>query len=173
VTLLGAAGSHILAGASAGSVPAAAAAGTSSGASPVDPYVDRLLRTDPGAGAGAAASPSGGGDGQSTRSELGRLLAPALQKGGDLSTTDRTYIAKVVSARAGLSQPEAEKRVTDTIAQAKQATDNARKAAAKFTLWLAASLLAGALAAMLGATEGGMFRDSKWYEPGWRATRTH
>jgi hypothetical protein len=174
VTLLGAAGTHILAGASAGSIPAAAGAGTSSGANPVDLYVDTLLRTDPGpAAAGAAASASSGGDVQSTRSELGRLLAPALQKGGDLSPADRTFIAKVVSARTGLSQPEAEKRVADTIAQAKQAADNARKAAAKFTLWLAASMLAGALAAMLGATEGGVLRDSKWYEPGWRPTRTH
>lgn len=175
VTLLGAAGTHILAGASAGSIPAAAA-GASSAANPVDPYVDTLLRADPApapAGAGAVPSPAGGSDVQTTRAELGRLLAPALQKGGDLSPADRTYIAKVVSARTGLSQADAEKRVSDTIAQAKKAADDARKAAAKLMLWLAASLLAGALAAMLGAVEGGMLRDSKWYEPGWRATRTH
>jgi len=173
--LLGAAGTHILAGASAGSIPAAAA-GASSAANPVDPYVDTLLRTDAGPaalGAGAAPSPSSGNDVQATRGELGRLLAPALQKGGDLSPADRTYTAKVVAARTGLSQADAEKRVSDTIAQAKKAADDARKAAAKFTLWLAASLLAGALASMLGALEGGMLRDSKWYEPGWRATRTH
>jgi hypothetical protein len=175
VTLLGAAGTHILAGASAGSIPAAAA-GASSASNPVDPYVDTLLRADPApaaAGAGAAPSPAGGSDVQSTRAELGRLLAPSLQKGGDISPADRTYIAKVVSARTGLSQAEAEKRVSDTIAQAKKAADDARKAAATLMLWLAASLLAGALAAMLGAVEGGMLRDSKWYEPGWRVTRTH
>ena len=63
--------------------------------------------------------------------------------------------------------------IEEAIAQAKKAADDARKAAAKLMLWLAASLLAGALAAMLGAVEGGMLRDSKWYEPGWRATRTH
>jgi hypothetical protein len=175
VTLLGAAGTHILAGASAGSIPAAAA-GASSAANPVDPYVDTLLRADPApaaAGAGAVPSPAGGSDVQTTRAELGRLLAPALQKGGDLSPADGTYIAKVVSARTGLSQADAEKRVSDTIAQAKKVADDTRKAAAKLMLWLAASLLAGALAAMLGAVEGGMLRDSKWYEPGWRATRTH
>jgi hypothetical protein len=175
VTLLGAAGTHILAGASAGSIPAAAA-GASSATNPVDPYVDTLLRADPApAAGGAAAAPSlgGGSDVQSTRAELGRLLAPSLQKGGDISPADRTYIAKVVSARTGLSQADAEKRVSDTIAQAKKTADDTRKAAAKLMLWLAASLLAGALAAMLGAVEGGMLRDSKWYEPGWRATRTH
>jgi hypothetical protein len=61
------------------------------------------------------------------------------------------------------------------VARAKAAADNARKAAASLALWLTASLLAGALASMLGATEGGLLRDSRWYEPGWRAkvTRTH
>ena len=69
-----------------------------------------------------------------------------------------------------VAQPEAEKRVNDTIVQAKQAADDARKAAAKMMLWLAGALLAGAVASILGATEGGLLRDSKWYEPGWRNT---
>jgi hypothetical protein len=49
------------------------------------------------------------------------------------------------------------------------------KATAQLMLWLAGSLLAGAVASMLGATEGGVFRDSKWYEPGWKASlvRSH
>ena len=50
------------------------------------------------------------------------------------------------------------------------AADDTRKATAKLMLWLAASMLAGAVASILGATEGGVLRDSKWYEPGWRAT---
>ena len=70
--------------------------------------------------------------------------------------------------RTGLSQADAEKRVNDTIAQAKKAADDARKVAAKLSLWLAASMLAGALAASLAATEGGLLRDSPWYEAGWR-----
>jgi hypothetical protein len=45
----------------------------------------------------------------------------------------------------------------------------------KLALWLAAAMLAGATAAMLGALEGGLLRDSKWHEPGWRTTiaRSH
>jgi hypothetical protein len=45
----------------------------------------------------------------------------------------------------------------------------------KLTLWLAAAMLAGGVAAMLGAVEGGFLRDEKWYEPGWRghALRSH
>jgi hypothetical protein len=58
--------------------------------------------------------------------------------------------------------------VDDTIAQAKKAADDARKVAAKLSLWLAASMLAGALAAILAATEGGLLRDSPWYEAGWQ-----
>ena len=93
-----------------------------------------------------------------------------LRKGGDVSAR-RPHLSRQDGRRAnGLSQPEAEKRVNDTIAQAKQAADDARKATAKLMLWLAASMLAGAVAAMLGATEGGVLRDSKWYEPGWRAS---
>jgi hypothetical protein len=42
--------------------------------------------------------------------------------------------------------------------------DNARKAAAKLSLWLTASLLIGAFAASLAATEGGYVRDN--WNPG-------
>jgi hypothetical protein len=130
--------------------------------------VDSLLRREPSTSAATPAAP-GGTDASATRDEVGRLMAPVLRKGGDLSPADRTYLAKVVAARTGLSEAEAQKRVSDTVTQAKQAADAARKAAAKMMLWTAAAMLAGAVAAMLGATEGGVLRDSKWYEPGWRA----
>jgi len=166
--MLGGAATHITAGATAGSVPAAAAASANSAASPTDTYVDTLLRNDaPTPAGGAATTPVTTGNG-ATRAELGRLMASGMRKGGDLSAADRTYAAKVVSARTGLSQPEAEKRVNDVIAQAKKAADDARKFAARMALWLAASMLAGALASVLAATEGGLLRDSPWYEAGWR-----
>jgi hypothetical protein len=175
-TVLGAAATHIVAGTASGLAPAAASVSNSS-TSPTDIYVDNLLRTDQAPGAPAGGAPPAGDTRVSgtssnlteTRSEFGRLMAPTLRKGGDLSATDRAYVAKIVAARTGLSQPEAEKRVAETITQAKKAADDARKATAKLMLWLAGSLLAGALASMLGATEGGVFRDSRWHEPGWRA----
>jgi len=158
-SVLGAATTHILAGASAGSIPAAATAAANDGG-PADIYVDKLLRSDrvPAAGT-ASASPN---------AELTRLIAPITRKGGDISAADRSYAARVVAARTGLSQADAEKRVNDTIAEAKKAADDARKAAAKMSLWLAAAMLAGALASILAATEGGLLRDSNWYEAGWR-----
>jgi hypothetical protein len=173
VGVLGGATTHILAGASAGSVPAAAGAAGAAGNQNAG-YVDMLLRGDagggpqqPGVGGAPAAQPS---DRVAARGELGRIIGPALRKGGDVSEADRAYAAKIVAARTGLSQAEAEKRVSDVVTQAKKAADDARKATATLMLWLAGSMLAGAVASMLGATEGGLLRDSKWYEPGWRAT---
>lgn len=164
-SLLGAATTSILASASAGSIPAAAAGATAAATNPTDGYVDTLLRGDP-VRAGTTSTPAG--DTASTRGELGRLLAGGMRRGGDVSAADRTYAARVVAARTGLSQADAEKRVTEVVTQAKQAADEARKAAAKLAFWLAASMLAGALAASLAAIEGGVFRDSRWYEPGWK-----
>jgi hypothetical protein len=176
-TVLGAATTHILAGASAGLIPAAGAgAANAEQTQPTDVYVDNLLRADPNSAnvnaqtSGSSPAVGTAGRGADSRGEVSRIFAPVLGKGGTISTEDRTYLVKVVSARTGLSQQEAEKRVDETIAKAKKAADDARKAAAKTALWLAASMLAGALAAMLGATEGGVLRDSKWYEPGWRAS---
>ena len=40
--------------------------------------------------------------------------------------------------------------------------DKSRKAAAQFSLWLAASLLTAAFAASLAAVEGGQLRDGTW-----------
>lgn len=78
---------------------------------------------------------------------------------GDVAGPDRTYLAQVVVARTGLSQADAEKRVSHLIDQAKTDLDNARKAAAKLSLWLTAALLIGAFAASLAATQGGRVRD--------------
>jgi uncharacterized protein YegL len=78
---------------------------------------------------------------------------------GDVHAADRTYVAQVVAARTGLSQADADK-LSDVTNQAKTALDNARRAAAKLSLWLTASLLIGAFAASLAATEGGYPRDN-------------
>jgi hypothetical protein len=166
VTLLGAATTSILSSATAGLIPAAGAGATAAASSATDPYVDLLLRADPAAQTGA--TPLGANNSASSRAELGRIMAAPLRKGGEISPADRTYVAKVVAARTGIPQAEAEKRVNDTIVQAKQAADEARKTAAKIALWMAAAMLAGAFAGALAATEGGYLRDSKWYEPGWR-----
>ena len=184
--VLGGAFTHVLAGASAGLAPAATQAAQSS---PTDVYVDTLLRTDPtitvsaeqrgemtsptaqtqqagtplqGDQIGTAAARSTANP-AATRAEIARILAPSLRKGGSISDADRGYLAKLVSARTGLPQPDADQRVNQVITQAKAAADAARKSVAMFSLWLVASMLAGALSAALAAIEGGNLRNREWY----------
>ena len=162
-TLLAGAGTHLLAGASAGAIPAAGAGAAQAANSGGDIYVDRLLRVGPQTD-GRTTGPST--DQATTRAELLRIIAPTTLKGGDVSAEDRTYAARVIAARTGIPQAEAEQRINQTIAQAKDAADKARRAAAKFSLWIAISLLAGSFAASLAAAEGGKLRNTRWYEEG-------
>jgi len=162
--VLGGAVTSVLGGAA---IPVATVAAP---AAPIDVYVDKLLRKAPADSAstgsvnGAAMAPNPSDTNEErNRNEISRMLGPVLLKNGALSQPDKTYIAQVVSARTGLSQDDAQKRVDQIITQAKVAADDARKSAAKFSLWLVASMLAGALSASLAAVEGGNLRNREWY----------
>jgi hypothetical protein len=122
-----------------------------------DYFTDMLLRPQSG---GQATAPAN--DAASTRHEIAGIFARGLGRGSDLPAADRTYLARLVSARTGLSQADAEKRVTEVVDQARAAADSARKAAAKLSLWLTVSMLIGAFAASLAAIEGGQLRDGTW-----------
>jgi len=105
-------------------------------------------------------------DDASVRTEVGVIFANGLRQ-GELSPVDRSYLTQVIAARTGLSQPEAEKRVADAVAQAKaaeakarEAADAARKAAAHVALWSFLALLIGAFTASYAATMGGRQRDN-------------
>ena len=91
-----------------------------------------------------------------------RLFTTSFHNGADLNSADRAYVAKVVSARTGLSQADAEKRVNDVVTQVKADLDEARKAAMQIAIWLTLSLFIGAFSASLAATEGGGLRDGTW-----------
>ncbi len=155
-SVLAAAAAHLLGGAAGGLAAAAPQAAQSVTAT--DIATDKLLRTDmptpaPG-GTGPAAGPA--------RAEISRLLITSFRSSGDVSASDRSYLARVVVARTGLSQADAEKRVNEVIAETQQAVDDARRAAASFALWMAAAMLFGAFAASLAAVEGGQLRDGTW-----------
>ncbi len=103
------------------------------------------------------------------RPEVERILNAALRR-GTLPAADRTYAAQVIAARTGMSQTDAELRVDAVYAQAKSvaadaelaartAADEARRAAAKTSLWVFVALLIGAFCASLAATLGGRQRD--------------
>jgi hypothetical protein len=149
----------------AGSVaagPASQLAGraTSSAADPGRYFTDMLFRTD---------HPAASGDAAASQAEVGRILATDALA-GDMPAADKTYIAQVVAARTGLSEADAEKRVSDVVAQAKAAKDKAvdaaktaadaaRKTGVYVALWAFISLLVGAFSASYMATLGGRIRD--------------
>jgi hypothetical protein len=154
-SLLGAAAAHIVGGAASGVAPASAQA--SSSVNPSQVSVDRLFRVEqPSA---TAAAP---GNGEASRAEVLRLWTSSFRENGDLATADRTYVARLVAAQTGMSQPEAEKRVNDVIVEAKAAADRARSGAAKLAFWITAALIFGAFSASLAAVEGGQLRDGNW-----------
>jgi hypothetical protein len=160
-SVLAGASTHIIAAASAGAIPAAGAGASQVVSNSGDVYVDRLLRSGTQA---AGQTPTSSPDQATTRAELLRLIAPVTRKGGDVTTEDRAYVARLIAARTGIPQAEAEQRVNQTIAQAKDVADKARRAAMTFSIWIAIALLAGALSASLAAVEGGKLRNSRWYE---------
>jgi len=131
------------------------ASASASRSGPMDSYVDTLLRSDQ----PSAQAQSASGD---SRSELSRLFTSSFRNGGELKPNDQGYVSKVVAARTGLSQADADKRVADVVTQIKADTDAARKATAQLAFWLTASLLLGAFCASLAATEGGGLRDGTW-----------
>jgi hypothetical protein len=150
--LLASPANSLIGGTASGATQAAISAAQTS---PMDGYVDTLLRPD---------SPSAQGQSNpaDTRREMVRLFTTSFHNGSELSATDRTYVAKVVSARTGLSQADADKRVNDVATQVKADLDKARKAAMQIAIWLTLSLFSGAFSASLAATEGGGLRDGTW-----------
>jgi hypothetical protein len=94
------------------------------------------------------------------RAEMGRILARSVAQ-GRLDDSDRAYMAQMVAARSGLSQEEAQRRVSEVEAKAKDAADGAAKAGAYFSFWTFMALLFGGAAATLGGILGGQLRDDE------------
>jgi len=109
------------------------------------------------------------GDRREVRAEVNRIIVNSLQ-GDGLDPADTQYLSQLIARETGMSQAEAQARVTDVQTRmraalekaknaAKQAADDARKAAAYAALWLFITLLIGAFFASLSATWGGRRRD--------------
>ena len=103
------------------------------------------------------------------KAEIARIFVNALTE-GKLPTADLTYTGELLSQQAGISQQDAENRITATFntvqtklreaeIATKAAADKARKATAYGSLWLFVSLLIGAFVASLTAIYGGRQRD--------------
>lgn len=184
-------GSIVGAGVQAGSTVAAGAAGATGAAATataggvqgeegasMDYFVDTLFRRD----AAIATSPltamtdALGGAGNAERNsaretaEVSRIFMN-FSLTEPLPAEDVRHVGQLVAQRTGLSQAEAEQRVTATYERAqtqlqeaeaatREAADTARKASAYSALWIFISLLIGAFVASLAATFGGRQRDT-------------
>jgi len=148
------------AGSALGSVAGGAASGAGQIASDklpsADYFVDTLFRAD---------QPRAEESNQQATAEAGRILARSLAN-GSMDPGDRTYLARLVAARTGLSQQDAEKRVDQVVEQtkaaadkAKAAADAARKATSTASFFTFFSMLVGAFIASVAGALGGRQRD--------------
>jgi hypothetical protein len=112
-------------------------------------FIDSLFRTD-------GSKPAVEND--SATREAAIIFATSLKQ-GDLSATDKTYLDQLVMSRTGVSQSEADKRVSDAFLSTKSSAEAARKAIAHTLLWTFIALLIGAFCASFSGTIGGRQRD--------------
>jgi hypothetical protein len=124
-------------------------------------WVDTLFRPASAANAAPAATPA---PDNAVRAQASRLLSVGLVPSGELSAPDRNELARLVMQSTGVDMAEAMRRVDDTQARIHQRAVNAAEAARKITkyvsLWVAASLIFGAMAAS-GAAVSGRWIDDK------------
>ena len=92
------------------------------------------------------------------RAEAGRILLTSSSHSG-MSSEDRTYLAQLVAANAGLAGPDAEKRVDGVIASSQSAIAKSRRSSVILAFSVAAALLLGAVIAWAAAGIGGRHRD--------------
>jgi hypothetical protein len=145
--------------ASGAAMGAAAKADDISMSDPTGYFVDMLFRP------GAAGAPAAATDAATQQAEATRILLSGAAA-GEIPADDKAYLAQIVSARTGLPQADAQKRVDDVIAradaakvQAQEAADTARKAGVTLSLVTFLSLLIGAFIASVAAIVGGRQRD--------------
>jgi hypothetical protein len=159
---LASAATFIVGGATAGASQGAGQTAQSGAAAPTGYFVDMLFRPPPGQTTASSQVGQATTDPAAVRGEVARIFARGFPEKGELPAADRTYLAQLVAMRTGMSPPDAEKRVSEVIEQARSAADEARRAAAKLSLWLTAAMLIGAFSASLAAIEGGQLRDGTW-----------
>lgn len=117
---------------------------------PGEYFIDTLFRSD---------HPSPGRNDALVSAEAARIFAHALRQ-RNLSPADETYLAELVAAKTGLSQTDAEKRVSEVFVEIQRTVEIARKEVAHLSLWLFVALLIGAFCASYAATIGGRQRDN-------------
>ena len=140
-----------MAASGAATIASGAAAGAAQGASQNASLIDRMLRP-------ANVDPAAPARNDNSRNEISRILSDSALR-GEITSPDRDYIASIVSTEARIPQDEARKRVDQTIENAKQAADKARKIAAGIAFLIGALSILAAGAAYWAAQAGGRERE--------------
>ena len=98
------------------------------------------------------------------RAEATRILMKGIGR-QDLPTDDRTHLTRIVAGATGLAQPDAERRVGQVIAEARNSVAQTRRSAVILGFATAAGLAAAAAAAWFAAGAGGRHRDNEFAPP--------
>jgi hypothetical protein len=101
------------------------------------------------------------------RAEAGRILLTTSSHSG-VSSDDRTYLIQQVGALTGLSPADSERRVDNTLGNARTAIQRSRRSTIIVAFSIAAAVLLGAVAAWAAAAAGGRHRDGA-PAPDWMA----
>jgi hypothetical protein len=120
--------------------------------------LDRLFRTD---------RSSTIADQHEIRAQALRIITASIGH-SDMAADDRAYLVRLVETRAGIPEADAERRVTQVIAQAREAIGKARRAGVVLAFMVAASLLLGAAIAWVMAVLGGEHRQTAGIHQFWR-----
>jgi len=136
---------------------AAANASGAAGPAAASYFADLLLRSDNPSTVAPAET-------EARRSEVARIFL--RNPTGDIASSDRAYLGRVVMHQTGLPEAEASARVEavtgdfhSATATAQQAAEKARKFSLIVAFAVAATLAIGAAAAWWGALQGGEHRD--------------
>ena len=119
----------------------------------VSTALDRMMRS-------STVEPTNATAPRDSRAEVARVITTNALTRGEISNEDRDYVARLVAAETRIPPEEARKRVDNTIEQAKQAANTARKAAAGIAFLIGALSMFAAGAAYWAAMAGGRERDA-------------
>src|SRR5512132_2491556 len=94
------------------------------------------------------------------RAEAARILLTTSSHRG-MQPEDRAYLVRLTAAYTGLAQPDAERRVDEAVAHAKENISRARKSAVILAFMIGAAAILGAAACWFAACAGGRIRDGE------------
>jgi hypothetical protein len=94
------------------------------------------------------------------RAEAARILLTTASHRG-LQPDDRAYLVRLTAVYAGLAPPDAERRVDEVAARAKQDISRARRSAVILAFTVGAAAILGAAASWFAACAGGRVRDGE------------